>query len=159
MLFRIGHDASPFAHGDVVGRVKGRARYLSEGARQLPVVAAPQGVAVVLYQPEVMAAGDFADRFQVEGIAHGMGQKDGAGPRADCRCDLVGKDVVGSYPDIDEDGDKPVLDDRGNRGGEARCCGDYLVSRFEPPVAQLGRGEGAHCDEVGGRAAVHEDRV
>jgi len=62
----VRRDRAPLAHGDVVRGEEAERRQVAEGAGQATVVAAAQGVAVILNEPQAVLAGDALDRRQVE---------------------------------------------------------------------------------------------
>ena len=51
--------------------------------------------------------------------------------RADGVFEALGQHVAGRQVHVDEDGHAAVLDDRGDRGGEAGRHGDDLVARLQ----------------------------
>ena len=126
---------------------------------QPSAVASAERVAVVLDQPQVVLPDEVHDRVEVERSAQGVGQHDRPGARPDGGAQLLGIGVVVAQPTSTNTGHQPVLDDRRDRGGEARGDGDDLVARLQPPVTELGRRERGEGDQVGRRARVDEQRI
>ena len=117
----------------------------AQALSQLPWhrVAATEGVAVVLHQPEVVLLAEGQGGRQIEGIAQGVGHHHGLGfAGAVGRFQLVAAGIARDRIGIDEHRHRTHLDDRRHGGGEARRHRDHLITGLDPAgLRQLGGGE------------------
>ncbi len=71
------------------------------------------------------------DGVEIEDVAEGVGDHDGAGAVAAGGFELGDVDLVGGQRDVDEDRDEAVLEDGVDRGREAGGDGDDLIAGLE----------------------------
>ena len=127
-----------------------------EFARQLHRhgVGAPEGVAVVFDEPEIVLTAELEDVGDREGIAQGVGDHDGLGFAGRIGgFQLLAADVSCGRVVIDKDGDGSGLDDR--RNGGRKPCGDRdnFIAGLDAFVRrQLVGGECGEGNEIGRRA-------
>ncbi len=155
----VGEHRAALAHGDVVGGVEAQRAHVAEGARQAPVVGGAERIAAVLHDPQVVPPGQGQHRVQVEGIAQGVGEHDGAGLLAHRGFQLRGVHVAGGQLHVHEHRHQPVEQHRVHRGGKAGGHGDHLVTGPQGPLAQGRRGQRGHGQQVGRGARVGGERV
>ncbi len=138
----------------MVGGIEAESSDVSEGADELAVVAGAEGIAAILDQPEIVLLGDAHDLGEIEGIAEGVRNHDGARLGSDGGFDLVGLNVVGGNIDIDEDGNESVLHRRIDGGRKTGGDGNDLIAGAQRLLLKLGRGECGNGEQVGRRAGV-----
>src|SRR5437867_7431419 len=97
------HDASAFAHGDVVCRVEAKCGDIAKAGGELPAIGRPKGVTVVFYEPEVVFSAECNHGIEIKRIAQGVGENHGPRFVADCRFKLRHIHIVSAKIDIDED--------------------------------------------------------
>ena len=152
-------DRAPLAHREVMRRIKGLRGEVAEGAGKLTVIARTERVAVVLDEPEVVAAAELGDGREIEGVAQGVGHEDGFGfARNEGLFELIDAHVERDGIDIEKDGDAAVLNDGRNGRGKARRRGDDLIAGTDTARTELGAGQRGEGEQVGRRARVDEER-
>ena len=145
------------AHGHMVGRVEAGGADVAHRAGELchlfavhvQGVAASQGVAVVLHQPQVVFVAKCLHRSQIVGIAQGVSDHHGLGFLGAGRLQHGHVDVVLGNGHVHEHRYRAVLDHGVDRGGEATGHGDDLVPPLHPALSQKGGGQGHKGDQVG----------
>jgi hypothetical protein len=124
-------------------------------------VEAPKGVAVVLDEPQVAPAAELKHGTDVERVAQRVRHHHRLRPSLDeGLLELRDQSVAGDDVTVDEDGDRPDLDDRRDGRREPRGDRDDLASRDYPLLGrQLVAREKGERDQVRRGAGVDEDRV
>ena len=154
----VGVDRTALSGGHVVRGIEAGGADVADstGESELSVVGVlgAEGIAVVLYEPEVVFITEILDLLDVEGVAEGVCDHDRLGLGGEGFLQHGGIDVVLGDGDIHEHGYCTILDARCDSGGESACDGDDLVAGEDPAVAQEGGGEGDEREEVGGGSGV-----
>ena len=117
-------------------------------------IGAPERIAVILNEPDVIFAAKLKNTGDVERISQCMGDHHGLGlSLPECGLQLVCADVASDGIVINEDGDRSILKNRGNGRGESCSHRDHFVPGHDPFVRRkLVRGEGGESDEICRRA-------
>jgi len=72
-----GVHRAALAHGDVMGWVEAGRTEMAEGPGESAPIEAPESIAVVLDQVEVVRPAELPDGIEIERVAQGMGEHDG----------------------------------------------------------------------------------
>src|SRR5207248_3016355 len=113
-------DGAAFPHGQVMGGIEARGCQVSECSDLASSIGCPYCIAAILNQPEAVLLDEIHDRMEIEWVAQGMGDHDGAGARGSGRFELAHVDVISRDRDVHEHGYEAVLYDRIDRGRKAR---------------------------------------
>jgi len=148
----LGQHGAALAHGQVVCGVEAHRGQVAEGSHLATLVFGTDRVAAILDDPESVPLCQGHDGFQVERVAQGMRQDDGPGPRPDRCREALWIGVIRGQGGVHEDGHQAILQDGRDRGGEACCTSEDLISGSEPTFTQLGRGQSRDREQVGAGA-------
>ena len=146
----VGIHTAPLAHSHVMGGIEGGCAYIAPcaGVAGLSVygVGGPQGIAVILDEPQAVPVAEFLYCRNVKGIAQCMRRHDRLCFLRQCPLQQGYIHIVSGNGHVDEHRHCPVLYYRIYGGGEAPCNGYDLVPPLYAPLPQQGRGKGHECD-------------
>jgi len=128
----VGHQRAGFAAGaEIFPGVEAITGEFAERADHFAAVAYTVSLGGVLDQREAMAAADFEDGIDVEGMPVEMNRHDRLGPRGNRAFEESRIQVHGGFVDLDEDRLRADISECPTRGDEGEWCGDDLVAGTE----------------------------
>ncbi len=148
----VGEHGPPFAHRQVVRRVKAHGRNVAECAHRSTVIFGADRVAHVFDQPQIVFVGERTHGGQIERIAQGMRQDDGSSAVRNRLFQARNIEIVGRDIHIQKNGDRPVLRDRINRGGKTGRHRNHFVSRLQAALAEHRRRQRRYGQQIGNRS-------
>ena len=111
----IGIDRAAFSHGHVMGRIKTGSSDIAYGSGEflfsVYLIHGPQGVTVVLDQPQSMAGAEILHCFQIKGISQCMGQHHRLSPGGNGFLQPVRRNIILGDRHIHKDRHCPILND------------------------------------------------
>ena len=96
---------------------------------------------------------------EIERIAQRVGQDQGSRAPAEGGFELADIYVVGGQRHVHEYRHQAVLQDGIHRGGKAGRDGDHFIAGNQASMAQLGRGQCGHRQQVGRRSRIHQQAI